>query len=81
MPCRSVAFASALAVSQSAATDAPKTNECELSRLAGTMLPLAREKLTSGAQVAPDASRQYLEYLDQLEPIVARQIETLCQGG
>ena len=72
--------ASALAASQSAASDAPKANDCELSRLAGSLLPLAREKLTAGAEVAPDAARQYLTYLDQLEPVVARQLETLCTG-
>jgi tetratricopeptide (TPR) repeat protein len=70
----------ALAISQSAATDAPAARECGLSRLAGEMLPLAREKITAGAQVAPDASRQYLAYLDQLEPIVAQQIVSLCNG-
>lgn len=73
--------ASALAVSQSAATDAPKTNACDLSRLANQYLPVAREMLTSGARAAPDAARQYLTYLDSLEPIVARQVETLCTGG
>lgn len=70
--------ATALAISQSAATDAPASRECGLSRLAGEMLPLAREKITAGAEVAPDASRQYLAYLDQLEPIVAQQIQSLC---
>ena len=73
--------AAALAVSQSAATDAPKTNECTLSKLASQFLPIAREMLTSGAQVAPDAARQYLTYLDSLEPVVTRQLETLCTGG
>jgi hypothetical protein len=71
----------ALAISQSAATDAPTVRECELSRLANEMLPLAREKITAGAMVAPDASRQYLAYLDQLEPIVAQQIQSLCNGS
>jgi tetratricopeptide (TPR) repeat protein len=73
--------AAALSVSQSAATDAPKTNECGLSRLASELLPLAREKLTAGAEVAPDATRQYLAYLDQLEPVVSQQIGRLCTGG
>lgn len=72
--------AAALAISQSAASEAPTSKECELSRLAGEMLPLAREKLTAGAQVAPDATRQYLAYLDQLEPIVTQQIQSLCSG-
>jgi tetratricopeptide (TPR) repeat protein len=73
--------ATALAISQSAATEAPTLKDCGLSRLAGEMLPLAREKLTAGAQVAPDATRQYLAYLDQLEPIVTQQIQSLCSGS
>jgi len=71
----------ALTVSQSAATDAPRTNACDLSQLASSLLPIARNKLTAGADVSPDAARQYLEYLTQLEPVVARQLETLCPSG
>jgi hypothetical protein len=73
--------ATALAISQQAATEAPETKACDLSRLASGLLPLAREKITSGARIAPDASRQYLDYLDQLEPVVARQLEVLCAPG
>lgn len=73
--------ASALAISQSAATDAATSSTCELSQLAGSLLPLAREKLVAGAEVSPDAVRQYLAYLDQLEPVVTRQLETLCRSG
>jgi tetratricopeptide (TPR) repeat protein len=73
--------ATALSISQSAATDAPGTKDCGLSRLAHDMLPLAREKITAGAQVAVDAARQYLDYLDQLEPVVAQQVATLCSPG
>ncbi len=73
--------ASALAISQSAATDAATSSTCELSQLAGSLLPLAREKLVAGAEVSPDAVRQYLAYLDQLEPVVTRQLETLCRPG
>ncbi len=73
--------ASALAVSQHAATEAPETRMCDLSRRASALLPLAREKITSGARVAPDASRQYLDYLDALEPVVAKQLEVLCAGA
>lgn len=72
--------ATALSISQSAATDAPATKACDLSRLANEMLPLAREKITAGAVVAPDAATQYLAYLDQLEPVVAQQVATLCTG-
>ena len=73
--------ATALAISQQAASEAPEAKACDLSRLASGLLPLAREKITSGARVAPDASRQYLDYLDQLEPVVARQLEVLCAPG
>lgn len=73
--------ATALAISQQAATEAPEAKACDLSRLASGLLPLAREKITSGARVAPDASRQYLDYLDQLEPVIARQLEVLCAPG
>ncbi len=73
--------ATALATAQVAATEAPKTNECALSRLASSLLPVAREKLTLGAEVAPDAARQYLDYVAQLEPIVSRQVEVLCAPG
>jgi tetratricopeptide (TPR) repeat protein len=73
--------ATALSISQLAATAAASEKACDLSRLAQDMAPLAREKLVSGAQVAPDASRQYLTYLDQLEPVIAKQMEALCGGG
>lgn len=70
--------ATALAISQRAATEAPEAKSCELSRRASEMMPLAREKITRGARVAPDASRQYLDYLDALEPVVTKQLEVLC---
>jgi len=68
----------ALSISQSAAQEAPVSKACDLSRLAGELLPLAREKITAGAAVAPDAARQYLAYLDQLDPVVAGQVAALC---
>ncbi len=70
--------ATALSISQLAATEAPETRACDLSQLASQLLPLAREKITSGARVAPDAARQYLGYLDELEPVVQRQVAALC---
>lgn len=72
--------ATALSISQSAATEAPVVRACDLSRLASEFLPVAREKITAGAAVAADAARQYLAYLDQLEPVVAQQVATLCTG-
>jgi hypothetical protein len=31
-------------------------------------------------RVSVDAARQYLAYLDQLEPVVAQQVATLCSS-
>lgn len=70
----------ALAVSQRAASEAPEARACDLSRMANGLLPLAREKITAGARIAPDAARQYLAYLDELEPVVTRQVAALCTG-
>jgi len=74
--------ATAFQVAQSALVDAPKApdkpHSCALARLGELLLPLAREGLTAGAEVAPDAARQYLGYADQLEPFIGRQIAAFC---
>jgi len=70
----------ALAVTQTAAADAPRTHDCALSQLARALIPVARGKSALGAQVAPDAVRQHLEYLDQLEPVIGQQVAALCPG-
>ena len=70
--------ATALAVLQNAATDAPAQRRCDLARQARDLMPLATEKLTAGAAAAPDAARQYLQRLDQMAPIIERQVEVLC---
>jgi len=74
--------ATAFQVAQSALVDAPKAadkpHSCALARLGEHLLPLAREGLTAGAEVAPDAARQYLGYADQLEPFIGRQISAFC---
>lgn len=70
--------ASALSVLQSAAADAPSRKSCTLARQAQELLPLATEKLTAGAAVAPDAVRQYLKRLDDMTPIIDKQVGALC---
>jgi len=55
--------ASALSVSQSAATEAPATKSCDLSRLADSSLTEAEINLVSGGSVAPDAAKTYLDYV------------------
>lgn len=70
--------ASALSVSQSAATEAATTKNCELSRLAESNLTDAEINLVSGGSVAPDAAKQYLDYVSKLRPYVADQIKTFC---
>ncbi|MHB1313436.1 MAG: tetratricopeptide repeat protein [Gemmatimonadaceae bacterium] len=74
--------ATAFQVAQSALVDAPKAADkprsCALARLGELLLPLAREGLTAGAEIAPDAARQYLGYADQLEPFIGRQIAAFC---
>lgn len=70
--------ASALSISQSAATDAPATKSCDLSKLAETTLTEAEINLVSGGAAAPDAAKQYLDYVAKLRPYVADQIKSFC---
>jgi tetratricopeptide (TPR) repeat protein len=72
--------ASALSVSQAAATEAPAAKSCDLVRLADTTLAEAEENLTTGRSVAPDAARQFLDYASTLRPYVADQLKALCPG-
>jgi hypothetical protein len=73
--------ASALSVSQSAAMEGRVTKSCELSKLAGTSLTDAEMNLISGGSVAPDAAKQYLDYVAKLRPYVAEQVKNLCGGA
>ena len=74
--------AAALSVTQGALTDAPaaadKAQSCELARLGAEMMPVALSGLEAGQTVAPDAARQYLEYLGKLQPYLDKQLETFC---
>ncbi|HEY4129616.1 MAG TPA: hypothetical protein VGM50_03320, partial [Gemmatimonadaceae bacterium] len=71
--------ASSLSVSQSAATDAAPVKSCELSKLADSSLTDAEINLVSGGSVAPDAAKQFLDYVAKLRPYVADQVKTFCE--
>jgi tetratricopeptide (TPR) repeat protein len=75
----------AYSITQSALSDAPKmpekTQSCELSHLGAETLPVAREGLEAGQEVSPEAAKQFLDYLGQLEPYVQRQIDAFCPKG
>jgi len=72
----------AYSITQSALSDAPKavakTQSCELSHLGAETLPVARAGLEAGQEVSPDAAKQFLDYLGQMEPYVQRQIDAFC---
>lgn len=70
--------ASALSVSQAAATEAPAAKSCELVRLADSTLAEAETNLATGRSVAPDAAQQFLDYASTLRPYVASQLKALC---
>ncbi|MDQ6828623.1 MAG: hypothetical protein M3081_07125, partial [Gemmatimonadota bacterium] len=70
----------ALSIAQSAASDAPKLKSCDLSKMAEDMLPVAQLGISQGGSVAPDAAKQYLDYIDQLVPIVQSQVKALCKN-
>lgn len=75
----------AYSITQSALSDAPKmpakTQSCELSHLGAETLPVARAGLAAGQEVSPEAAKQFLDYLGQLEPYVQRQIDAFCGGS
>ena len=72
----------AYTITQSALADAPKMTEkaqsCELSHLGAQTLPVARDGLQAGQEVSPEAAKQFLDYLGQLEPYVQRQLDAFC---
>ena len=72
--------AAAFSVAQSAASEAPKTKDCELSRLGFDMIAIAQPNLAAGVDIAADAVRQYQDYLTQLQPISAKQVEVFCKA-
>lgn len=76
--------AAALNVAQSALTDAPKIavkeESCVLSRLGADSIPLARASLEAGQDVSPEATKQFLEYLEVISPYAEKQIAAFCDG-
>lgn len=70
--------ASALSVSQSAASDAPASKSCDLSRLADSTLTAAETNLVDGGSVAPEQAKQYLDYVAKLRPYVSDQLKAFC---
>ncbi len=72
--------ASALSVSQSAASEAPASKSCDLSKLADSSLTEAEVNLISGGSAAPDAAKQYLDYVAKLRPYVNDQLKSFCNA-
>jgi tetratricopeptide (TPR) repeat protein len=72
----------ALKVAQTALTEAPKiaTREesCAVSRMGLDTIPIARSNLEAGVDIAPDAVKQFLGYLDEITPFANKQIESFC---
>jgi len=68
-------------VALSAATEAPKTKDCELSRLGFEMIAIAQPNLAAGADISAEAVKQYQDYLTQLQPVSAKQVEVFCKGS
>src|SRR5262249_59475073 len=60
--------ASALSIGQSAATEAAPAKSCDLTKLADSSLTEAEINLVSGGSAAPDAAKQYLQYVAELPP-------------
>ena len=70
--------ASALSIGQSAATEAAPAKSCDLTKLADSSLTEAEINLVSGGSAAPDAAKQYLEYVAKLRPYVAEELKSFC---
>jgi tetratricopeptide (TPR) repeat protein len=68
-------------VAMSAATEAPKTKDCELSRLGFDMIAIAQPNLAAGADISAQAVKQYQDYLVQLQPVSAKQVEVFCKAA
>jgi len=69
-----------LACSWRIATDAPKTKDCELSRLGFEMFAVAGPNLAAGADLAAEQVKIYQDYLAQLQPVSAKQVEVFCKA-
>lgn len=74
--------AAALGVAQRALTEAPgdkdRAHSCQLAQLGSQMIPLARSGIEAGQEVMPDAAKQSLDYLTQIEPYAGKQVALFC---
>lgn len=73
--------ASAFSIGKSAADDAAPAKSCELSKLADSSLTEAEINLVAGGVAAPDAAKQYLDYVAKLRPYVAEELKAFCAGA
>jgi hypothetical protein len=55
-----------------------KEEACTLAQLGSQTLPIARAGLEGGVDVSPEATKQYLEYLDTIAPYAEKQIAAFC---
>jgi hypothetical protein len=44
------------------------------------MIAIAQPNLAAGVEVAAEAVRQYQDYLTQLQPVSAKQVEVFCKA-
>jgi tetratricopeptide (TPR) repeat protein len=74
--------AAALNVAQTALTDAPKLTlkeeSCAMAHVGADAIPLARSSLDAGKDISPDATKQFLDYLDVIAPYADKQIAAFC---
>lgn len=66
-------------IGQTAATEAGKTKNCALARVAQEAFTTAQIKLPAGGSFAPDATKTYLGYLAQFTPVVDNQVKKFCK--
>jgi hypothetical protein len=45
------------------------------------MIAIAQPNLAAGADIAAEAVKQYQDYLIQLQPVSAKQVEVFCKGA
>jgi hypothetical protein len=68
----------ALQVASAALREAPQEKDralgCALAREGAATVSVARAGLTAGQELAPDAAKQYLDYVAQLEPFAQRLV-------
>ena len=65
---------------QIAITDAAKSRDCEMARLAESAFGEVETALPSAGAVSPEAAKQMLDYVSQARPALAHQLATFCPG-